>query len=201
MEYKLFFFLMGCNLPKRHTEQHDVFFGIGQTVADLVPALKNFWPEAQNLHIDCWREVTNVNGYPIKVVPKNDVVKTTNDLLLFFINLGGYRKHEFEEFHFKELFVARNQAEAIKLSKKTPFYLQYGFKDAVSHIDNKYGVDVDEIHPIEEILTVADKNNYQISVNNKITNQLDQIYLGYIPLAKLSARSLCKSLLTSFVKI
>ena len=201
MEYKLFFFLIGCELPNRFTEQHDVFFGIGQKVADLIPALKNFWPEARNLHIDCWREVTNVNGFRIETLPKSNAQKIESSLLLFFINLGGYKKDEFEEYHFKDLFVAKNQAQAIKLSKKTSFYKNYGFKGAVSHIDEKYGVDVDEIHPVEDILTVSDKNNYQIIVSNEISNQLDTIHLGYVPIAKLGTDWDNKSEITSFVKI
>jgi hypothetical protein len=193
MEYKLFFFLIGCRLPNRYTEQHDVFFGIGQTAADLIPALQSFWTEAQGLHIDCWREVTNVNGFKIEVLPKNDMKPNQSELSLFFINLGGYKKDEFEEFHFKQLFAASNEAEAIKLAKKTPFYLQFGFKGAVSHIDNKYGVDVDEIFPVEEILTPFDKNNYSILVTNEIANQPDEIHLGYTTFSKLKASSDSKS--------
>eukprot|EP01136_Pigoraptor_vietnamica_P006411 Opistho-1_new@39323 len=111
MNPKLYFLLVGCSTKGRHTEQHDVFFGIAQSPAGLIPVLHKFWPEAEKLHIDCWREVTNVNGYCVTVVSKAD--PSTTDLSLFFINLGGYRKGEFEEFHFKELFVAASQQEAI----------------------------------------------------------------------------------------
>lgn len=193
MEYKLFFFLIGCKLSNRYTEQHDVFFGIGKKVADLIPALKNFWPEATDFHIDCWREVTNVNRFTIKILPKNDAQETESPLSLFFINLGGYKKDEFEEYHFKDLFVAKNLAEAIKLSKKTSFYKNYGFKGAVSHIDNNYGLDVDEIYPVEEILTVFDKKNFRIIVSNEIANELDEIHLGYTLIAKLGVHSDTKS--------
>ena len=186
MEYRLFFFLVGCNLPNRYTEQHDVFFGIAQTVAGLVPALKSFWPEAEKLHIDCWREITNVNGCRIKVVRKTEVAQDDSGLSLFFINMGGYKKGEFEEFHFKELFVAPNQEHAIKLAKTTTFYNQFGFKGAVSHIDNKYGVDVDEIYPVTDILSSADKENYRIVISNEIAVEPDEIRLGYITLSQLS---------------
>ena len=193
MEYKLFFCLIGCKLPNRYTEQHDVFFGIGQKVADLIPALKNFWPEATDLHIDCWREVTNVNGFTIKILPKNDAQEIESLLSLFFINLGGYKKDEFEEYHFKDLFVAKNLAEAIKLSKKTSFFKNYGLKGAVTHIDNNYGLDIDEIYRVEEILTVSDKRNFRIIVSNEIANELDKIHLGYTLIAKLGVHSDTKS--------
>jgi hypothetical protein len=184
MEHKLFFFLVGCNVPGRFTEQHDVFFGIGLTPADFIPALKNFWTEGEKLHVDCWREVTNVNGYKIKVFLKEALPKNNSKLSLFFINMGGYRKGEFEEFHFKDIFAAVNQAEAVKLAKKSPFFQQYGFKGAVAHIDNKYGIAIDEIYAIEEILSHEDKAKYRILVTNEKTAQ-DEIHLGYTPLSKL----------------
>ncbi len=185
MEYRLFFFLVGCNLPKRFTEQHDVFFGIGQTVADLIPALQDFWPEGKKLHIDAWREVKNVNGHKINVVLKEEFANTENDLSLYFLNLGGYKKGELEEFHFKDIVAAASQEEAVNLTKKTPFYREYGFKGAVAHVDNKYGIDVDEIYPIEEILSDADKARYRIIVTNLIAYKPDEIRLGYMPLSKL----------------
>lgn len=169
----------------RHIEQHDVYFGIGQNVADIMPALKNFWPEAEGLHIDCWREVTNVNGFKIKIVPKNEITSRDTTLSLFFMNLGGYRKEEFEEFHLRELVVATSQAEAVKLAKKTTFYLQHGFKGAVAHIDEKYGVDVDEVYSVEEILSVADKDNFRIIVSKEQIGETDEIHLGYTTFAKL----------------
>lgn len=187
MEYKLYFFLIGAKLPNRYTEQHDVFFGIGKKPADLIQPLKAFWTEAEKLHIDCWREVTNINGCLIKVFLKNHVTDSDSGLSLFFINMGGYKKGEFEEFHFKDIFVASTQEEAVSQAKKTNFYKQFSFKGAVAHVDNKYGVDVDEIYDVAEILPVADKNNYRIIVTNEIATQPDEIHLGYTTLSKLAA--------------
>ncbi|MFD2513260.1 DUF1543 domain-containing protein [Pontibacter locisalis] len=37
-------------------------------MGDLVPQLRNFWPEAKDkVHVDAWREVTQVNGYSVEV--------------------------------------------------------------------------------------------------------------------------------------
>ena len=36
---KLFMLLLGCLLKGRNTEQHDIFFGIAETLKDLVPAI------------------------------------------------------------------------------------------------------------------------------------------------------------------
>lgn len=186
MGYKLYFFLVGCKPQGRHTEQHDVFFGIGKTPRDLINPLKEFWPEAEGLHIDCWREVSNVNGFKVEVIAKNNQTIPKNNLSLYFINLGGYRKGEFEEFHFKDIYVATSQAKATAISKKTAFYRQFGFKGAVAHTDDHYGIDIDDIYPIEEILSPADKSNYSIVVTNELAEQADEIHLGYITLSKLS---------------
>ena len=44
---KLFYIIIGCTPKGRHTEQHDVFFGIAENIRDLVPEMINFWPEAK----------------------------------------------------------------------------------------------------------------------------------------------------------
>ena len=53
MEMKLYMVLLGCKPEGRHTEQHDVFFGIAPALKDLIPAFKSFWPEAKGkIHVD-----------------------------------------------------------------------------------------------------------------------------------------------------
>ena len=65
--------LLGCRPKGRHTEQHDVFFGIGNTLKDLIPAIKKFWPEAAGeIHIDAWREINCVGTYSITVEDKQN---------------------------------------------------------------------------------------------------------------------------------
>ena len=65
---KLFYIIIGCTPKGRHTEQHDVFFGIAENIRDLVPEIINFWPEAKGkLHVDAYREVNFVNGYQVEV--------------------------------------------------------------------------------------------------------------------------------------
>jgi len=76
-ELKLFMLLLGCKPPGRHTEQHDVFFGIAANLRDLVPEIQAFWPEPHNIHIDAWREVNNVDGYDVKIVPTNTAEHST----------------------------------------------------------------------------------------------------------------------------
>ena len=57
-----------CRPKGRNTEQHDVFFGIGEDLKDLVRCIKTSWPEAAGeIHIDAWRRADCVDGYAITV--------------------------------------------------------------------------------------------------------------------------------------
>lgn len=182
--HKLFMLLIGCKPKGRHTEQHDVFFGIAESIKELLPELIEFWPEAEGkLHIDGWREVTTVNGYNVTIVTKNATVEKS-DAQLFFINLGGYKPNEFEEFHYKMIAAAPDKSEAISQSKKTAFYKHTGFKGATSHIDDKYGVDVDDVFEIEDILNQSTKKNFSIHLKkSEVLLTDDQFHLGYFKLS------------------
>lgn len=173
--------LLGCRPEGRNIEQHDIFFGIGTTIKELIPDIIKSWPETKGkIHMDAWREVTTVNGYSVSVV---DTQKSTSSIKLFFINLGGYKKNEFEEFHYKMIVAASDKADAIKQSKQTAFYMHTGFKGAPSHIDDKYGVDVDDIFEIEDILSDRMKNQFSLEVTKTEENlQEDEIHLGYFKL-------------------
>lgn len=119
---KLFMVLLGCKPKGRHTEQHDIFFGIARTAKDLIPDIIAFWPEAKGkVHADAWRAVTNIDNYRVTV--KENGFEETNEKedknKIFFINLGGYKENEFEEFHYKMLVVTQNKgAQLNKLSKQ-----------------------------------------------------------------------------------
>ncbi|PSL47826.1 uncharacterized protein DUF1543 [Chitinophaga niastensis] len=183
-QLKLFMLLLGCKPDGRHTEQHDVFFGIGYKLSDLIPDIKVFWPEAQGkLHIDGWREVNFVENYHITVVEKTAVL--TNPEQLYFLNLGGYKPNEMEEFHYKILSVNKDIGEAIRASKETTFFKHTTFDDATSHVDDKYGVDVDDIYPIKDILPAYLKEKYQLQIMPAAETTTDTLHLGYFQLSKI----------------
>jgi hypothetical protein len=174
--------LIGASPPGRNIEQHDVYFGIGETIKDLIPGITAFWPGNNKLHIDAWREITNANGYKVEVAFKNDN-KQSAAYKLFFINLGGYKQNEFEEFHYKMVIAATNKAEAVSISKKTAFFRHTGFKGATAHIDDKYGVDVDDIYEIADILPAPEKEKYSIMVTPDNAMHQDEIHPGYFKLS------------------
>lgn len=180
--------LLGAELQTRNTEQHDIFFGIGSELKDLLHDMIEFWPEAgKKLHIDGWREVTVVNGFRISVINRDSKNEAVNaDARLFFINLGGYKENEFEEYHYKIIVAAKEKGEAIQMAKKTAFYQHTGFKGADSHIDDKFGVDVDDIYEIKDILPPKLKQLYSITLEPSTNDKEDEIHLGYVKLSKLS---------------
>ena len=176
--------MLGCKPQGRITEQHDIFFGIEKSLTDLIPEMKAFWPEAKGkIHIDAWREITFVDGFSLEITERNSAVLQNEKL--FFINLGGYKENEFEEYHYKIITVAKNKAEAIKKSKQTTFYKHCGFKGATSHIDDKYGIDVDDAYEIEDILSPLYKEKFKINITKTDSNQEDVLEIGYIKIDKL----------------
>lgn len=180
--------MLGCRPAGRNTEQHDIFFGIGESVKDLVPAIKAFWPEAKsNIHVDAWREVTQVNGYRVQVKPKTELNISTDSstVQLYFINLGGYKVGEFDEFHYKMLVAAPSIGDATKQARQSAFYKHTGFKGAESHIDDKFGIDVDELMLVNELLSDSLNQEFSLQITSGYTGPEDEMHLGYFQLHKL----------------
>ncbi len=183
VDLKLFMVLLGGKPDGRHTEQHDMFFGIAKELKDLIADFYVFWPEMRNkMHIDCWREVTQVDGYDIRIVPK-DLHK--QDVQLFFLNLGGYKPGDFEEYHYKMLVAASEKSKAIQSAKQTTFFKHYTFDGANSHIDDKYGIDVDDVFEIEDVLPESMKSQYTIALQLATDKREDVLHIGYLKMSKL----------------
>ena len=181
---KLFYIILGATPAGRNIEQHDVFFGIAQTLKDLIPSMKKFWPEAKGkFHIDGYQEVKFVDGFELKIVEKNS---NRSDQHLFFINLGGYERGKFEELHQQYLMVGKSLAEIIRKAKKTDFYKTMGFTDAESHIDDKYGVDIDDICKVSDIMPLEMKEKYSLVLEKtERENQDNYTFIGYLALSKI----------------
>ncbi|WP_437917779.1 DUF1543 domain-containing protein [Sphingobacterium sp. LRF_L2] len=180
MDKKLFMVLLGCKPEGRFTEQHDIFFGIGESLSSLKSDMEQFWKEAQGkLHVDVWRHVSTVDGFSIEVVDKQQ----ENEQLekLFFVNLGGYRHQDFEEYHYKQLIVANTIEEASKKAKETTF-----FKNHISpHIDDKYGLDVDDIYQVTEALPASMYQRYNLRLSPASRLFDDKLHVGYLKFSDL----------------
>ncbi|WP_293953288.1 MULTISPECIES: DUF1543 domain-containing protein [unclassified Sphingobacterium] len=179
---KLFMILIGCKPKSRRTEQHDIFFGIGDELKDFVDPIRDFWPEADGkIHIDAYRIVHKVGEYEINIVERSDEQTNDSELKLFFVNLGGYKPNEFDEFHYKEIIVASSLAKATEKAKRTVFWKHH----SSAHIDDKYGLDVDDIYEIEDLLIPADKDKYCIQIRPNVDREEDIISNGYFKLSAL----------------
>lgn len=184
---KLYMILLGAKAAGRHVEQHDYFFGIGSSLQELIPQMQAFWPEAgSSLHIDGWREINKVDNYEIRIVPKEAALPSPERL--FFINLGGYTAGKLEEQHYTLLSIHTGKDKAIQHAKQTLFFRSTSVKSmkgANSHVDDKYGIDVDDIYNIEDILPDDLKAKYHIQITGGTELQEDVVYLGYYKLNKL----------------
>lgn len=189
----LFMVQLGGRPKGRLIEQHDIFFGIANQVSELVDDINQYWPEVKNKwHIDSYRAISKVDNYAIKLVESSSQAESANDLKLFFINLGGYQRGSFEEFHYKLLIIASSQADAIKQAKQSEFYKAFTYKDkdspfnAASHIDDKFEVDIDDIYNINDLIS-----NIQLLIepitndSHELVNADDKEYVGYLSIKNL----------------
>ena len=179
--------LLGALPPGRNVEQHDYFFSIAESLSDLLPDMKAFWPDAgKTLHIDGWREVTKVDNYAITVMSENGEAPEQPDKL-FFLNLGGYSSGKLEEQHYTVLTVQQNKMQAALAAKQSVFFKSNTLKGiAASHIDEKYGIDVDEVYQIEDVLPADVKNKFRIEIGDGSELSEDIVHLGDIKLGKLT---------------
>jgi hypothetical protein len=183
---ELFMLMLGCKPAGRHTEQHDVFFTIGKQFNELKADIYSFWSDGGRIHVDAWRIVRYVDGHRIRVVPRN--ASKSSKLKLFFLNLGGYQPGNMDELHYKLLLVARTKAEAIRRAKTTSFFQEMDFKGAHSHIDDQFGVDVDDIYQVEDILPHHLKKNYALEITPEAGEE-DALHIGYTKLPIKSSTS------------
>ncbi|QXV67679.1 DUF1543 domain-containing protein [Mucilaginibacter sp. 21P] len=181
--------LLGSKAPARNVEQHDFFFGIATSLKELIPEIKAFWPEAgKSLHIDGWREVNSVNGYGINITERAAEQQAEQENKLFFINLGGYKDTDLVEQHYTLLSVHPDKGTATQEAKKTIFFKTNSIANgngANAHVDDKYGIDVDEIYRIEDILAPHQKAKFQINITPNANPPEDEVQLGYFKLDKI----------------
>jgi hypothetical protein len=184
---KLYMVMIGATPQGRLTEQHDIFFGISSSLKELVPKMNAFWPEAKGqIHIDAWREVSVVDEFAITIIDRNTAKNIVTEKL-FFINLGGYKPNEFEEYHYKILAVAESFELATKKAEASTFYKHCGFNEAISHIDDKYGIDVDDIYTVDDILDAEIKEKYSLKISKiKTLLKEDTLHVGYLKIDKIA---------------
>ena len=124
-----------------------------------------------------------MDGFEVKIVEKTSEAVENH---LFFINLGGYQNGKFEELHEQYLMVGQSLAKIIRKVKKTNFYKTMGFPEAVSHIDDKHAVDIDDVFNVNDILPLKMKEKYSIILEkSQSESQINFTHIGYLAISKL----------------
>ena len=76
---------------------------------------------------------------------------------------------------------------ASKNAKATTFYKHCDFKGATSHIDDKYGIDVDEIYNVADIVDKQFKEQYSLKITKSESDLIeDDLYIGFLKLDKIT---------------
>ena len=199
---------IGARPQGRLIEQHDVMFVIANSLSETIESVNQHWPAVKNnWHLDAWREVKRVGDYQILLskesLSKDGLSKDnaladnkldSQDKQLYFVNLGGYLPGQFEEFHYKTLVVAETLGKATAQVKKTAFYQDYTFDNvdiaksgvATSHVDDKYQLDLDDIHCVADLLPKDVALTIQ-PLTEPEKNQLpdDALHIGYLSLKQI----------------
>lgn len=112
---KLFAVLLGGRVKGCNIELHDIVFTIGRSLEETYPKLVNKWFGRQaSLHIDSSIELHSIDGYDISI----STIKSENDnLKLFFVNFGGYRKGYFGEVHENKFYIASSKHDVLVKAK------------------------------------------------------------------------------------
>jgi len=126
---KLFAIYIGGEHPAAHIEIHDVRFVVAASIRETHDQLRaQWWGTPGTLHVDCWAEISHVDGYDVTLHPE----PSTACEKLYFVNLGGYDPKEFAEQHRNLFVVSTSVAEA----KARAMATIAGWKDA--HRDDFY---------------------------------------------------------------
>jgi hypothetical protein len=106
---KLFAIYIGGELEGANIELHDMRFVVAPSIRDTYDQLRRqWWGIPKSLHIDCWAEISVVDGYDVALRPE----PFTGPEKLYYINLGGYDTSEFLEKHKNMFVVATTVTEA-----------------------------------------------------------------------------------------
>lgn len=176
MENYLWLLQLGATVPGRLTEQHDVYLDIAPNLASLKNSIRDFWKGCKSIHLDGFERIEFVDGYKITVVPAGEV--EVDGLKLFFINLGGYREGSAVEWHQQMLVVAQNMAQAVGITKKSDFYQSMSVAGGPSHIDNRYGVAIDEVFNVKDILPPFTRSIFDLKIEPVTAEEIIQNLSG-----------------------
>jgi len=135
------------------------------------------------VHIDAWTKVEYVDGYKVNIQPKS-IATGDSEQKLYFINLGGYKENEFEEYHKKLFVVAPAVSEALGKMMTEDFMVSYspaslGIQGS-AHLDDQYkiGFEADDIVCISDVIG----NDYVLTLEKVDSPRANEMVVGYTQL-------------------
>ena len=106
---KLFAIYIGGELEGANIELHDMRFVVAPSIVDTHDELRRqWWGIPKSLHIDCWAEISGVDGYEVSLRSE----PFTGPEKLYYVNIGGYERGEFLEKHKNVFVVATSVTDA-----------------------------------------------------------------------------------------
>ena len=107
---KLFAIYIGGEHPGANIEVHDMRFVVAPTIEETYQTLlAQWWGREGSLHVDCWSEISQADGYEISLRPE----PYEGGEKLYYVNLGGYDGVNFAEQH-RNVFVVADSLVAAK---------------------------------------------------------------------------------------
>ena len=143
---------------------------------DLLASLS----KRDKVHIDAWTKVEYADGYKVSIQPKS-TASANSEQKLYFINLGGYKENEFEEYHKKLFVVATAVSEALGKIMNDDFMKTYSPENlgiaGSAHLDDQYKIDfeADDIVCISEIIG----KDYSLVLEKIDSHPANQMLVGY----------------------
>jgi Domain of Unknown Function (DUF1543) len=134
---KLFAIYIGGELKGANIELHDMRFVVAYSIADTYDELRRqWWGIPKSLHIDCWAEISEVDGYEVELRPE----PFTGPEKLYYINLGGYDAGEFLEKHKNVFIVARTVSEAKRRAIKEATHWDIPHRDEMYEAEQAFSL-------------------------------------------------------------
>lgn len=135
---KLFAIYIGGELKEANIELHDMRFVVAPSIAETHEELRRqWWGVPDSLHIDCWAELDQVDGYNITLRPEPFAGREK----LYYLNMGGYDPGEFIEKHQNVFVVATGISEAKARALKLIGHWKLPHRDEIYEADKIFALE------------------------------------------------------------
>jgi hypothetical protein len=169
---KLFAFYVGGKTQTSNTELHDMRFAVGERMEDCYESLRRqWWGTPESLHIDCWTELKDADGYSINL----RAGEFSGPERLFFVNLGGYDPGQFTELHSNVFVVAADKAAAKIRGLATVSHWKQPHRDTIFEVEHIIGLS-----------EVAAPYGLHIHLAPASDSDPFPFVIGYLPIAKVN---------------